>query len=365
MASRVAIPPRYTTVLGQTLRASRVNQITPSLAFAQRSLPCQARRWVHDESSTTTNAVSNNTNGTAVESAPAGDAQLNPPPTTRPPPLTIPSREAAGSQIKYLFQLSKAYLGFLKNGVKNVNVNRKLLRAKYDRTPKDDRPSLLRPGVVPKTFSRADWLLMWRTRHDLIRIPAFGLLVMATGELSILIAAAVDGLVPYPCRIPSQAFHAQERAEARRKRCFDQLDAKAPEGALSANLPVSVARTHALRSMYISGDLWERLHFLPPGMWQIKGTLKMMFLEGDDQTIVRDGGVAGLIHEEVKLACMDRGINILGKSETDLRGKLGDWLRLTAAEDITERRKRITTLLLTRQENWPESRDFALPNWHL
>lgn len=338
MRSRVAFPPRY-TALGQVLRASRAD-CSPSHVFTQRLLPTQAgRRWVHEESAAPS---------IAVDAAVSEDAQLNPPSTTRPPPLTIPSREAAGSQFKYLFQLGKAYLNFLKTGVKHVNENRKLLRAKYNRTPKEDRPSIFKPGVVPTTFSRADWLLMWRTRHDLIRIPVFGLLVLATGELSVLIAAAIDGLVPYPCRIPSQAFHAQERAEARRKRTFEQLDAKAPEGVLSANLPISVARTHALRSLYVSGDLWERLHFLPPGMWQVKGTLKMMFLEGDDQNIIRDGGVTGLIHDEVKLACQDRGIDILGKSETDLRGKLGDWLRLTAAEDIEERRKRITVLLLTR-----------------
>lgn len=337
MRSRVAFPSRHLALspLGQALRASRAD-CAASHVFTQR---LQTRRWAHDDPAT---------RSVAIDNAPAEDAQLNPPATTRPPPLTLPSREAAGSQIKYLFELGKAYLGFLKNGVKSVNENRKLLRAKYDRTPKDERPSIFKPGYVPQTFSRADWLLMWRTRHDLIRIPAFGLLVMATGELSIIIAAAIDGIVPYPCRIPSQAFHAQERAEARRKRAFDQLEAKAPEGALTANLPISTARTHVLRSLYISGDMWERLHFLPPGMWQVKGTLKMMFLEGDDQNIVRDGGVTGLIHEEVKLACVDRGIDILGKSETDLRTALGDWLRLTAAEDIVERRKRITALLLTR-----------------
>lgn len=298
-------------------------------------LPFQAR-WSHDTA----------TEAAVVETT--EDAQLNPPMTTRAPPLTLPSREAAGSQLKYLFQLGKTYLTFFKDGVKCVNENRKLLRAKYDRTPKDDRPSIFKPSYVPSTFSRADWLLMWRTRHDLMRIPAFGLLVMCTGEFSVLIAAAVDGLVPYPCRIPSQTFHAQERAEARRKRVFAELEAKAPEGVLSTSLSVSTARKHALRSMYISGDMWERLHFLPPGMWQVKGNLKMMFLEGDDQNLVRDGGVTGLVHDEVKLACVDRGIDILGKSETDLRGALGDWLRLTAAEDMTERRKRITVLLLTR-----------------
>lgn len=319
----------------QLYRLPQTATNSPSACLLSQRLSIQ-KRPVHDS---TTKRV-------AVETT--EDALLNPPRTTRPPPLSLPSRDASESQIKYLFQLGKAYLTFLKDGFKSVNENRKLLRAKYDRTPKEDRPSIFRPSYVPNTFSRADWLLMWRTRHDLLRIPAFGLLVIVTGELSVIIAAAVDGLVPYPCKIPSHTFHAQERAEARRRRAFDQLEASSPDGPLSANLSVSAARNHALRSMYISGDIWEHLHFLPPGMWQVKGALRMMFVEGDDKNLIRDGGVTGLIHEEVKLACIDRGIDVLGRSGTDLRAALGDWLRLTATEDIVERRKRMTVLLLTR-----------------
>ena len=273
---------------------------------------------------------------------------LNPPRTTLPPPLETPNREAFDSQFKYLFELGKGYVKFYKEGVKSVWGNRKLVKEKVERTPKDDRPSIFRPSYVPRTFSRADWVLLWRSRHDMLRLPFFGLMLVVIGEFTVLVVALVDGLVPYPCRIPSQIFHGQERAEARRKLAFEQLESQYPGGACDARLSKHAARNHVLRTLYLSGDSWEYLRVVPPGLWQIKGKLRMAFLEGDDKNLIQDGGPTGLNKEELRMACVDRGIDVLGQSETDMRASLGDWLRLTAAEDGLERRRRMTTLLLTR-----------------
>lgn len=45
-------------------------------------------------------------------------------------------------------------------------------------------------------------------------------------------------------------------------------------------------------------------------------------LELDDFAIERDGGVGMMEGEEVRMACEERGIDILGKGEMDLRGLL-------------------------------------------
>jgi hypothetical protein len=103
-----------------------------------------------------------------------------------------------------------------------------------------------------------------------------------------------------------------------------------------------------LRSLDLSGSMWDKVGFVPPGMWQIKGRLRMAFLEGDDKNILEDGGPMDMEHEEVRIACAERGINVLGKGETELRGWLGDWLRLTTADDDLERRRRMVVLLTTR-----------------
>ncbi|KAK5987159.1 hypothetical protein PT974_11277 [Cladobotryum mycophilum] len=290
---------------------------------------------------------------------------LNPPESTRPPLLDVPKREPDQAAPVYYFNLGKAYIKFYKDGLKSIFKNRRLLRERLSSLPPGDRPSILKPYAVPHTFSRADWVLLWRVRHDMLRLPFFGLMLAAIGELTALVVLFVDGIVPYTCRIPKQIFGALEKAEQRRKETFLEFEGKYPHGPLSPSVTRSVAQAHVLKSLHLSGMMWDRLGFTPPGMWNLKGRLRMAFLEGDDKRLLHDGGPLGLECEELRIACAERGINVLGKSERELRGWLGDWLRLTAAEDLGERRRRMATLLLTRPENWPQQRDFAVPEWEL
>lgn len=279
---------------------------------------------------------------------PARSPLLNPPASTRPPTLDSPSRAAFDSAPSYYFNLGKAYLRFYKDGLKAVFTNRRLLKEKLARTPAADRPSIWKPRAVPRTFSRADWVLLWRVRHDMLRLPFFGLMLIVIGEFTALVVLYVDGVVPYTCRIPRQLRGGAEAAEARRRAAFRELEAAHPHGVLSPRVNAGVARRHVLRSLHLSGAMWDRLGFVPPGMWGVKGNLRMAFLEGDDRNLVEDGGPLGLETDELRIACMERGIDVLGKSESEMRTWLGDWLRLTAAEDVTERRRRMTTLLMTR-----------------
>lgn len=307
----------------------------PSSLYAPASKPspiltAAQSRFIHNDGPKTSNPL------------------VNPPAVSRPPPLTLPRRRDYESAPKYYFELGKGYLRFYKDGLKNVLASRRLLREKLKRTPADDRPSIFRPHYVPRTFSRADWVLLWRVRHDMIRLPLFGLMLIVIGEFTVLVVAYVDHLVPYTCRIPTQIFAALEKGEQRRKAAFDEFESKYPHGVLSPRVTQDVARSHVLKSLHISGGIWDKLGFTPPGMWQAKGIYRMAYLEGDDKNIVEDGGPTGLEYDELRLACADRGIDTLGKSETELRSWFGDWLRLTAAEDIVERRRRMAVLLLTR-----------------
>lgn len=185
----------------------------------------------------------------------------------------------------------------------------------------------------------------------MLRLPFFGLMLIVIGEFTVLVVAFVDGVVPYTCRIPSQVYSAYEKAEARRRIAFSDLEARHPHGVLSPRLNRSAARAHVLRSLNMSSTLWDKLSlttFAPPGSWELRGRLRMAFLEGDDKNLVEDGGLVGMEADEVRIACSLRGINVLGKSEEEMRSWLGDWLRLTAAEDLEERRRRMAVLLLTR-----------------
>lgn len=305
----------------------------PRAVFAMRQT-----RFIHDESSTSKQQISKST-------------LVNPPASTRPPILDLPERSPDQSSIKYYFLLGKGYVKFFRDGLKAINTNRKLVNETFKKTPKEDRPSIFKPSVLPRTFSRAEWVLMWRTRHDLVRLPIFGVMLTVLGEFTALVVVFVGGVVPYTCRIPKQIFRSLEKAEQRRKTAFEELENKHPQGVLSPGVNASVAQSHAMKTLDISGSIWDRVGFSPPGLWQIKGQLRMAYLEGDNQKLIQDGGPSELELDELRIACSERGINILGKSETELRTWLGDWLRLTAAEESAERRRRMATLILTRYIN--------------
>lgn len=274
------------------------------------------------------------------------NAAINPPASTRPPPLQAVEPQA--SKIKYYFKLGKAYVIFFKDGVKAIMANRRLINEKVKALPNEERPSMFKPRHIPSTFSRADWVLLWRTRHDLMRLPLFALFFIIAEDLTPLLIVFLPGILPYTCRFPRLLSITREKAEQRRKAAFNELEIQHPHGALSPGITKAMAHRHLLKSLDLSGRMWDRLGFTPPGMWAIKGRLRMIFLEIDDNRLLQDGGPLGLEAEELRIACSERGINILGKSETQLKTKLGDWLRLTAAEDLGERRRRMATLLLTR-----------------
>ncbi|KAI8185397.1 hypothetical protein K4K51_011659 [Colletotrichum sp. SAR 10_75] len=294
--------------------------------------------------------------------------KLNPIATSRPAPLELPERQPDQSKFSHLFAQAKTYINFYKGGLRAVFANRRhiqdVIASKKQSVPGFREPSVFSPGLVPKGFSRADWVLLWRVRHDILRVPLFGVVLLICGEFTPLIVIFVDGVVPYTCRLPRQLAASFAQAEDRRHKSFEDFERAAPEGVVKGNVK-GAAQKHVLRSLHLPGMMWDKIGFIPPGMWASKGRLRMAFLEGDDRLLLRDGGVAGLEEQEVRIACTERGIDCAGRSDKDLRKLLDQWLRLVDAEETVERRKRMTVMLTTKTEKWPKNRNFALPEWHL
>ena len=63
-------------------------------------------------------------------------------------------------------------------------------------------------------------------------------------------------------------------------------------------------------------------------MFLLRGKVerRIEYLETDDALIRRDGGVEGLEAEELRIACGQRGIDVLGRGEDELREGLKVWL---------------------------------------
>ncbi|KAL2023713.1 hypothetical protein VTK56DRAFT_1427 [Thermocarpiscus australiensis] len=303
---------------------------------------------------------------------PLSPQAANPPSTTRPPPLTLPARDPNQSAFKHYLATGMAYLTFYKTGLKHIWTNTRLL---YSSSSPDAELQSLRP--YPST--RADLHLRRRWRHDVRRLPLFALVLLVCGEFTPLVVLAVPRIVPLPCRIPRQVeklLRAEEaaREEGRREvsggggggggsgagdkegdddSSFSLLSAGQEEGrgttaatAPLITLPVaSLAKILGLRTPLP----WTPSFVLAPRVQR-----RLRFLAVDDALLIQAGGAAALVADEVRLACADRGIDVLGRSEEELRAALGKWLRLTDARRLGEQgsEKARIRLLLAREREW-------------
>ena len=100
---------------------------------------------------------------------------LNPPSTTRPPPLSLPEKLPSLPNYKYFFRLGKAYGIFYKNGLKAIWTNYKLARALPNRIFSSNQ-AIVSHAVRDGALSRADYQLIRRTRRDINKLPLFALI---------------------------------------------------------------------------------------------------------------------------------------------------------------------------------------------
>jgi hypothetical protein len=246
---------------------------------------------------------------------------LNPPATTRPPPLVLPTRAPDASLFSHLFQLGKAYAGFYKSGVKAVFINYRLLGQVSSTLAAPPGISNADPKVSP---TRAAILLRERTMHDMARLPIFGLLVMICGEITPLIVVVFPKLTPYTCRIPKQIQNLRRMTEERRNASLRQIRPLAGSAALEKAAP-----GHIIRSLGLGSRLWDRAGIDPP--FAAARAAKVVERIAKDDAMIRDGGgVHALEPEEVVLACEDRAMDVRNADPEVLRERLGAWVRATA-----------------------------------
>ncbi|KAK3941351.1 hypothetical protein QBC46DRAFT_311823 [Diplogelasinospora grovesii] len=283
---------------------------------------------------------------TTTTSSPEVDHRANPPATTRPPPLDLPQRQPDTSTITYLFKTGKAYLTFYKTGLKHIWTNTQLV---YKRDP--NYQTLAPPGT------RSELVLKERWRHDVRRLPVFALLLLICGEFTPLVVLAVPSIVPFTCRIPAQVNRLQRQLQERRASSFAAIAAQQQTADVVVN---HLAQTLGVAGKYTPGFLAAR-----------KVERRLKFLAEDDRLLVQAGGVDKLEADEVRLACVDRGIDVLDRPEGELRGVLNKWLDLTVPEgredvefkgqqnegvkeeERKETERRISLLLMKKENEWP------------
>ncbi|KAH9905898.1 hypothetical protein F4778DRAFT_682952 [Xylariomycetidae sp. FL2044] len=253
--------------------------------------------------------------------------RLNPPASTRPPPLDVPTRAHSQPLPRYLLAKFRAYKTFYTSGLKAILANRRLLRDEFDPAP----PSHLPASVEPRTFAtRAAVLLRRRTSHDLWRLPVFGLVVLICGEFTPVAVLLFPRLAPYTCRIPRQVDKVRRAREDRRAASYRALrhvdlhDARAR---------ARVAPGHVSRVLGLTSRVWDRVGLDGP-FARTKAARAVREIVEDDERIWAErghGGVELLEDDEVVLACEARGMNVRGMDVAELRQRLGRWVETTMA----------------------------------
>ena len=291
---------------------------------------------------------------------------------TYPPELSVPERKEGQNYASYLFSCGKAYIAFYKSGISNTRQtikHAKELRKKLAALGHGVSQDAPGAGVL----TRAEWQVLRRSKRDLIRLPIMGFLILALGEWLPVVVIYLTPVIPEACRIPKQVDRVLKKKETARKERLQtigthalrlqSLDRKpqtdgdairlaaAAEGLLKPETkvgkqggipmadaivpPDAAVDLNLFHLLLLSARLdchphvLDKLSLTPPKqLLQRSIAKKLAYLTQDDELIRRDGGVPALNKQELLRACVDRGIDVLGKSEAEQRKLLGLWYKM-------------------------------------
>jgi len=278
---------------------------------------------------------------------------LNPPDFTYAPELTVPARKADQGFISYMWKTGRSYLSFYKSGYRNVRQTSKLARSLREKAAKQAQKP------ISDVLTRAEWQIVQRSRKDMLRLPAFGAIFLVFGEWTPLLVMYITPLIPEACRIPSQvsrdlakteevrhkrqnmAAHNAMRLMAKDRRGagapmamptgFDSSQGKVIPEAEAFRTVDPLHLTHfelLLQSARYNchSRIWDFLFITPPKFWLQRNVRKKYeYIRTDDRLIERDGGFQALDKRETERACIERGFDVIGKREEDVRRNLASW----------------------------------------
>lgn len=114
---------------------------------------------------------------------------------------------------------------------------------------------------------------------------------------------------------------------------------------------------HISDSLGLSSRLWDYFDaLLTNGILRRKVQRRVEYLEMDDR-LIREypHGERVMVEEELRMSCVERGIDVIGKSEESLRKELGAWLK--SAKKVPIERLLLTRLVYVCPERFVEERE--------
>jgi hypothetical protein len=247
--------------------------------------------------------------------------RVNPPLSTLPALLQLPERDPTKSLPGHLFRTGKAYLTFYKTGLKHIWTNYQAASAYRQSQPSQ------------RDLTRASFQLLRRSRHDLLRIPPFLLIFALCGEFTPLVVLTVPNLVPGTCWIPKQVEGKRRELERRRSISFRNLTTEMPPVHATTDQLQRTQLLHLGSTLGVTSGTWfERLGWPPAAILKGRVRDRLEYLGEDDGLIIKDGGVDAMDIEEVRMALAERGVDVLGRSDADLRKLLKGWIQAVPKE---------------------------------
>lgn len=274
--------------------------------------------------------------------------EINGPLSTLPPPLDVPVREPDEKLTKFVIKRGKAYFAFYKTGLKAVFSNfsasipiQQELDKKYG-LRKDSWANAINAGFL----DRSKFQLLIRSWHDIWKIPIFAVVFLICGEWTPVIVLTLPSVVPLTSRIPKQVEKERTKLEERRKKSFRELTEDIPAITVNYKELNRPQLLHINATLGLSRRFWDYIGGVPGVLLKRRVGKKLEYLGQDDMLIEKEGGAAAIADErmnieEVKLALVERGIDVMGRQDSQLRDALEAWFH--AREDSS-----IERLLLTR-----------------
>jgi hypothetical protein len=224
--------------------------------------------------------------------------------------------------------VGKAYLTFYKTGVKNIYTNFKASRP-IQHSIDTKHNSSLSAAVQAGALTRSQFQLLVRNWHDVKRVPIFGLVFIVCGEFTPLVVVLLSNIVPWTCRIPKQIQSDRKKLEERRRISFRNLTLPPPQEKGVQGLE-RMQLLHISWSLGLSSSVWDwlggKLPGLPTFLLRRKVGRRVEYLGMDDKLIGEGGGMEKMNIEECRMACVERGIDVMGRSDQNIREDLNIWL---------------------------------------
>lgn len=135
---------------------------------------------------------------------------------------------------------------------------------------------------------------------------------------------AFSGVVPWTCRIPKQIDGDRRKLEERSARSHERYKDKWPLEPYST-LVKDIEKLdewklrHINSKLGLSSSLWESFGGPPISLLKYRVRKRMEYLEMDNDLIRKAGGFGGLSKEELKMACVERGVDVTTHSEAQMR----------------------------------------------